>query len=145
MAILEPVDQQATALDHLFRAHRADLIALCRRRLGPGPDAEDAAHEAMLRAWRSRSSLDESREAWPWLATIAGNVCIDVQRRRATARAYVVPHADTPLGPEDLVVRSAHDGLLREALDQLAPARREALLLREVEDWDYGQIAAHQR
>jgi RNA polymerase sigma factor (sigma-70 family) len=145
MAILDPVDHQAAALDEVFRAHRRDLVALCRRRLGSGPDAEDAAHEAMLRAWRARASLEEARDPWPWLATIAGNVCIDVHRRRATARSYVVPPVDAPFGPEDHVVRSTHDDLLREALAQLSPSRREALLLREVEDWDYGRIAAHQR
>jgi RNA polymerase sigma-70 factor (ECF subfamily) len=56
----------ADALGALFEAFRPDVLRLCRRLLGPA-DAEDAVHEAFLRARSGLDGFDAGRPFRPWL------------------------------------------------------------------------------
>ncbi|MGH9275500.1 MAG: RNA polymerase sigma factor [Acidimicrobiales bacterium] len=130
--------------DALYRLFGDRLTRFCAGQIGPGGDAEDAAHEAIMKAWASRERFDTARPLWPWLATIARNVCIDHQRHAAVARSRVQPSEPSALGPEDLVMRQAHRGLVRDAIQDLTPGAREVLLLHFVDELDYAEIAARQ-
>ena len=149
LELLHPPDQAAVAtrpdVADLYEDHGPELVLLCRRILGPGGDAEDAAHETILKAWSALDRFDPNRAVWPWLATIARRTCIDQQRRRATARAHTPLSAPEPSGPEELVVAGAHGPLVRDALQGLSTPAREVLYLRDVQGWDYARIGAHQR
>lgn len=70
------------AVAHLWRAHRAATVAICVKYLGDPHLAEDAADEALLRAWDARRQLDPERPLAPWLHTIAARHCISILRRR---------------------------------------------------------------
>lgn len=129
--------------EQLYRHWRADVVSLCRRLLGRGSDAEDAAQEAFLRAWLARDQYSSAQPYWPWLATIARRLCLDWQRR--LARESV--EADTPdveivqLTPERVVVAAADLEIVFEAIDDLRGRDRGALLLRELGGWSYQRIA----
>lgn len=143
-----PVLDGAEALDDfdsLYRAFGDRLTRFCRAQVGPAGDPEDAAQEALMKAWASRDRFDASRPLWPWLATIARNVCIDQQRHAAVARARLQPAELSPLGPEDLAMGQAHRGLVRDAIQELTPGAREVLLLHFVDELGYAEIAARQR
>jgi RNA polymerase sigma-70 factor (ECF subfamily) len=128
----------------LYEQYVGRLERLCQQRLGPGGDAEDAAHEALLKAWAALDRIDPDRPVWPWLATIARNTCTDIQRRQrlATTRRPLedVPAAD----PEDLVCALDRHGVVRRALRELPTADRDLLVLRDVESRSYAEIAARQ-
>lgn len=132
------------AFARMCAEHRARLVAYCKRRLRTPEDAEDAAHEALMRAYRAMPSFDHSTDAWPWLRTIAARVCTDMQRRAARAAA---PGLVEVQGPEDVheqVVGRLRADILEDALGRLSPRYRSALLLREYGGWSYEEIAKAQ-
>lgn len=137
----EALEMDPALLDALYREHGPALRRLCRRRLGNDRDAEDASQEALLRAWSSLDRYDPSRPMWPWLATIAANVCIDLQRRAHTAESRTAPAEPPPLSPEEAALDSDHGGVVREALGQLSSSAKAVLYLRDVEGWSYKRIS----
>jgi RNA polymerase sigma-70 factor (ECF subfamily) len=138
---------QAIALPHLDAAYNLARW-LCRN---PG-DAEDIAQEAFLRAFRFFDAF-HGDQVRPWLLTIVRRVWYDEWRRRATSEE-VAPfdelRDDTPpegwetasADPETLAIRAEDARGVHEALQRLPVEYREVLVLREMEDLSYREIAA---
>ena len=110
-------------------------------------DAEDVVQEAYLRAVRSFHTL-RGTESRPWLLGIVRNACYDWQRR-----AYRLPHLEVSAeqldairsagpSPEAILLQEGESEAVREALDSLPPHLREVIILREVEEMSYKEIAA---
>ena len=76
------IDADDEAFDAIYRKFKPTLVAFCTSRLGSASEAEDASQEALLRAYRALPRFDRTQDMWPWLATIAANVCIDMKRKR---------------------------------------------------------------
>ena len=109
-------------------------------------DAEDVTQEAMLRAYRFVDGL--RGEPRPWLLAIVRNACMSwlkANRPAELAGALDVEAAeaepDRGDGPEALVAREVDRRMLNEAIAALPPQFREALVLRELEDLAYKDIA----
>ena len=103
-------------------------------------DADDVTQDAMLRAYRFYPGL--RGEARPWLLAIVRNVCWTwLQSKRPTELAVIDEiEADTP-GPDVLLAREVDRKALNDAITSLPVAFREAIILRELEDLSYKQIA----
>ncbi len=103
-------------------------------------DADDVTQDAMLRAYRFYPGL--RGEARPWLLAIVRNVCWTwLQAKRPTELAVIDEiEADTP-GPDVLLAREVDRKALNDAIASLPVAFREAIILRELEDLSYKQIA----
>ncbi len=139
-------DTNAFAL--LFSSYESDVKRLCRRMLGSGPTAEDAASEVFLRARRGIGSYDPARPFRPWLLAIAGHHCID-QLRRRSSEARLFDSSD--LEPEDLaapgpspltrLIRAEQREALDTAIDLLPHKYRLPLVLRYFSELEYGAIA----
>ena len=78
-AELAGIDELARRLD----GHRRELVGHCRGILGSAADAEDAAQETLVRAWRHLDRFEQRSSLRTWLYRIATNVCVDVTRARA--------------------------------------------------------------
>jgi RNA polymerase sigma-70 factor, ECF subfamily len=98
-------------------------------------DAEDAAQEALLRAWQAWPSLRDRSAARGWLLRITVNVCKDWQRGRFGTRR----RRDAPLGDDDgLALLGGDPGAsdaaasldLRTAVNALEPGLRLVVVLR---------------
>jgi len=108
-------------------------------------DAQDVVQEAMLRAFRFLDGL--RGEARPWLLAIVRNSCftwLQVNRPAElaafddrTAELHLVDESS----PETLALRQCDRRMLNEALAALSAQFREALILRELEDLSYKDIA----
>lgn len=135
------------ALPHLDAAYN-----LARWLTRNDEDARDVVQDAAVRALRYFSSF-RGEEPRPWLLQIVRNTCMDWLRQNRPGeleplddfdedeRAAIEPHA--PSGDEPDVLASRHDDSTRinRALAALAPAFREAIVLRELEDLSYREIA----
>jgi RNA polymerase sigma-70 factor (ECF subfamily) len=135
-------------LAELYQAHGPRLLALCQRRLGDARLAEDALHEALLKAHRAQRSYRSEQPMWPWLSTIARNVCIDMQRRQSRVTPVEPQQLDRPVAdadPDDLADRAARRQLLVDALTSLPVQYRRPVYLKHIKGWSYEQIAAYDR
>jgi RNA polymerase sigma-70 factor (ECF subfamily) len=104
--------------------------------------ADDLLQEAFLQVHRSRHTYDVDQPVRPWVFAIARHVFLMHARatRRRLARVGSMPDdVDTPVPPE--VEGLADRMLVRGALEQIGPERREALLLHHVWGFSFREIA----
>jgi len=130
-----------------FERHRARLFGIAYRMLGSVEDAEDVLQEAYLRWHRADPAAVRNPEAW--LVAVTTRLSIDGLRRAAAERERYVgtwlpePIATDPPSSADRQAEMASDLSMAflVLLERLAPEERAALLLRDVFDTDYGEIA----
>jgi RNA polymerase sigma-70 factor (ECF subfamily) len=119
-------------------AHRICLRLAYRYASNPS-EAEDIAQEAVIRAWRRRSTLRDSGSRRQWLATIVRN---EAFRQRARVRPEPVASVEGWEGVDDeQVVATVERADLHAALDRLGGRDRELLRLRYEEDLTQAAIA----
>jgi RNA polymerase sigma-70 factor, ECF subfamily len=119
-------------------AHRLCLRLAYRYASNPN-EAEDIAQEALLRAWRRRSTLREAERRNQWLAAIVRN---EAFRLHSRARPDPTPTIEIYEGAEDAqVVATVERADLRAALKRLSERDRHLLELRYGEDLTQAAIA----
>jgi RNA polymerase sigma-70 factor (ECF subfamily) len=131
----------------VFSANRSRLFGVAYRMLGSRADAEDILQDAYIR-WRE-SDVSEVRNPEAWLVTIVTRLCIDRLRLAKTEReAYVGPWLPEPLVSPRALTPDRTSELASDislaflmVLERLSPEERAAFLLREVFDFDYGEIS----
>jgi RNA polymerase sigma-70 factor (ECF subfamily) len=129
------------ALEALLERHVDRVHAVCRRILGPGDDALDATQDALISVTRSIARFDGRSAFTTWLYRVATNAALDEHRRRARRPRptdALVDTASPAPGPD-----AAGDRIdLDAALATLPEEFRAAVVLRDVCDLDYAEIAA---
>lgn len=141
-------DGDRRALDTLLRSHYDRIYAVCRRITGSDADAADAAQEALIKIVRSLPGFDGRSAFSTWAYRIATNTSLDELRRRRRRPAVAdrvdddgrdLELVDPDAGPrvEAVVDRMAIDA----ALAQVPETFRVPLVLRDVGDLDYAEIA----
>jgi RNA polymerase sigma-70 factor, ECF subfamily len=148
--------------------YRTELTAYCYRMLGSAFEAEDAAQETLIRAWRGLDRFEGRAALRSWLYRIATNVCLDMLNgRERRARPMDLGPAREPVAenlgtlPEATWIQPIPDGLVgsggdpaevaqtREtirlafvaALQHLPPKQRAVLILCEVLRWQAAEVA----
>lgn len=138
---------EAQVLPHLDAAYR--LARWLTR--SPG-DADDVVQEALLRAFRSFDTL-RSADARGWLLAIVRNCSLSAleQRRRRAAEPLTAEHEAQPAAgaaagaaadPEGISIERDERRTLARLIGDLPQEHREVLLLRELEELSYREIAA---
>jgi RNA polymerase sigma factor (sigma-70 family) len=132
--------------------HLDDVFALARYLMRSTPDAEDAVQECYVRALHHFDSY-RGPAMKPWLLAILRNVCNAEFARRgkqdmSTDYSEVEPAPEeVPMwqepqaSPETVLLRSQDGATIRRLVAELPPPFREAIVLREVNDLSYQQIA----
>ena len=135
------------AWGQVFNAHRGRIYGFCLRMMRNREEAEDISQEVFLRAVRAFGTFRGDASITTWLHQIAHNLCLTrlaAAKRDRDNRSELIwvseltsddPSADTSVSSEDL--RKA----LELAVGELEPVFREAILLREVENQSYEEIA----
>ncbi|MEL7207746.1 MAG: RNA polymerase sigma factor [Actinomycetota bacterium] len=139
-------DGDPAALDALLRRHHDRIHAICRRLAGNEADARDATQEALLAVVRGLDRFDGRARFTTWLYRVTTNACLDELRRRKRRPVPVDDDnqaLDRPgerAGPG--VAASVTDRLvIDEALQQIAPEFRACVVLRDLCELDYAEIA----
>ena len=132
----------------VFEAHRARLQGIAYGMLGGLAEAEDVVQDAYLR-WHAADPT-QIRSAEAFLVTVTTRLAIDrLRSARARRETYVGPWLPEPLvvdetapDPADVVAEAEQLSLaLLVTLERLNPVERAVLVLRDVFDLDYGEIA----
>lgn len=128
-------------------ARRGVLVRLAYRFCWNLHDAEDAVQNALTQATGHEAQLADPRRLWSWVRAIVIRQCHDLRRRaRRSARAEDVVanrvrRADPPASPHLLLARSEFSDAVRRAIERLPERQRTALVLRHLEELEYGEIA----
>lgn len=134
------------AFEMLVDAYQGPVFNLCYRILGDARDAEDAAQEAFLRAYRNLHRYDSSRKFVNWMLTIASNYSIDQVRKRRMVLLPIEklpgfrPEKSQKRGPGDRLEISDTASQVQELLESLSPLDRSAVILRYWDDLSYDEI-----
>jgi RNA polymerase sigma-70 factor (ECF subfamily) len=124
-------------------AARAICLRETRRLLRNGQEAEDAAQEAILRAWRARKRCQSSDAFAPWLRVIATNEARRYGARTSRLAKRETHDEETDQHPAADEIGARLDALAcRQMLAPLTGPERELMLLRYVEGLTQAQIAA---
>ena len=137
---------ETAALPHLDAAYN-----LARWLLRDDHSAQDAVQEAYLRAFRFFEHL-RGEDARPWLLGIVRNTCYTLLQKRRQTGEHVEfdEERDTDLieatvrredNPERLLLSRLESARLDQAIERLAPRFREVIVLRELEELSYQEIA----
>jgi len=127
------------AFEGFYREHVAEVYQYALAVLGNSADAEDVTQQTFLNAYRAFQRGERPQKAHNWLIKIAHNVC-RMRWRQSGRRPQEVPleRAGEPAAPDD--ERPSLDVLLG-ALAKLPFNQRAAIVMREVEDRSYAEIA----
>lgn len=121
-------------------AHRQRLIGVARRLLATHADAEDAVQDTILRAFSATASWSAPPPAW--LHTVLRNTAIDRLRRKHLEVAHTDMETPPDASCESLAgVRSDCEAALRHLLSRVSPPEAVAILLRDVFEFEYHEIA----
>lgn len=140
------------ALDLLLRRHYDRVFAVCRRITGNDADAADAAQNALISITRSLDRFDGRAAFGTWAYRIATNASLDELRRRRRRPSLAGSHHDGDDGEstDARVVDHTASARVEAVVDQMAldaalaqvpEMFRVPLVLRDVGDLDYAEIA----
>lgn len=142
-------DQEAFA--QLVRLYEKRIFALTSRMCRNPSDAEEAAQEAFLAAWQGLRSFRGDSSFATWLYRLASNACVDLLRREGRRQSAAGPSLDDgelrldlpdpAPSPQTLVERTELRDQIEAGLQALPPDYRQVLLLREMHQRTYDEIA----
>ena len=139
------------AWEDLVRLHTRKVYAVCYRFTGNDSEAQDLTQDVFLRVFKSLRSFRSGEGSFAvWLMRLTRNLLIDNYRRGKQERATDSIEDQLPVLEEAAAMSARTDGLLagREAseilqagLEKLSPELRETLILRDLEEMEYREIA----
>lgn len=148
--------QDESAFEQIMTLYADRLYNYILRMVGNPADAEDLLQEVFLRAYQGLPSFDGRASLGTWLYRIATNLCIDHQRRRAR-RVQTISYSnwedeegepgewdfpDTQMPtPMDAALNRELQQVVEQAIAQLSPKLKTVLLLYDVEELSYEEIA----
>jgi RNA polymerase sigma-70 factor (ECF subfamily) len=148
----------AAAWEEIVQRYNRRIYNICYRFAGSPDDAQDLTQEVFIRMYRTLNSYDVERGAFmTWVTTLTRNLLVDHFRKTKQDRmtdsldANPSDHEDAmPLGdripdqgpaPDSGVQSREARETVHLALQKLSPELREAVILRDLQDMDYKEIA----
>ncbi len=140
-----------SAFEQLVRLHQDRVYSLCRRLLGNAQEAEDAAQDSFIKAYRNLPRFTPDASFYTWLYRIAVNTCLDYKKRPFFASLFTRSPDDEEfeawelpdeLSPERLYESKQMGEAVQRALQKLSPKLKTVIVLKEMEGLSYEEIAA---
>lgn len=158
MLVRRCIAGDVVAWEEIVQRYNRRIYNICYRFAGSGDDAQDLTQEVFIKMFRTLGSYDVERGAFmTWVTTITRNLLVDHFRKgkqdRMTESLDTTPseHEDAmplsekiedkaPAADASVQSREARE-LIHSALQKLSPELREAVILRDLQDMDYKDIA----
>jgi RNA polymerase sigma-70 factor (ECF subfamily) len=150
----------AAAWEETVGVHHRRIYNLCYRFTGSGSDAEDLTQEVFIKIYRTLKSYDTAKGSFTtWITTLTRNLLVDHYRSRrhdrvtdsldepmdasggSASASNAQSVADPGAGPEVRMQQRDTQKMVQQALAKLSPELREAVILRDLQDMDYREIA----
>jgi len=152
------VSGDAAAWEEIVQRYNRRIYNICYRFAGSADDAQDLTQEVFVKMYRTLNSYDVDRGAFmTWVTTVTRNLLVDHFRKTKQDRmtdsldTTSSDHEDVmPFGeqipdrgpaPDSKVQSREAREVVHEALQKLSPELREAVILRDLQDMDYREIA----
>ena len=139
------------AWEELVRVHTRRVYGLCYRFTGSNTESQDLTQEVFLRIFRSLRSFRSAEGSFgTWLTRLTRNLLIDHYRRTRHERVtdsieeqlpMLEEHVAASARPEGLVSGREASEILQVALQKLSPELRETVILRDLQEMEYREIA----
>jgi RNA polymerase sigma-70 factor (ECF subfamily) len=140
-----------SAWEQLVRIHTRRVYAICYRFVGKDEEAQDLTQEVFLRIFRTLGSFRAGEGSFSvWMTRVTRNLLIDNYRRKKGDRMTDSLETQLPMIEEKSLAGGRTDGLLagreasellQAALQKLSPELREVVILRDLEEMEYREIA----
>lgn len=137
------------AFNALILAHQDRVYAIAHRLLGNHEDAMDAAQEAFVKCYRSLSSFDGRSAFYTWLFRIAVNAARSLYRSRRRTQLETAedfqeraPADERAATPAEASMELERRNILILAIDSLDGDSREIIVLRDLQELSYEEVAA---
>jgi RNA polymerase sigma-70 factor (ECF subfamily) len=153
----------ASAWEEIVRMHNRRIYNICYRFTGSPDDAEDLTQDVFVKIYRTLASYDLERGAFTtWITTVTRNLLVDHFRRskqdrvtdsmdaalfaseagESDAQSMADQIRDEKPSPDARLATKETQKAVQMALQKLSPELREAVILRDLQDMDYKEIAA---
>jgi RNA polymerase sigma-70 factor, ECF subfamily len=148
---------ESAAWAEMVRTHHRRVYGLCYRFTGNATDAEDLTQDVFLKIYANLGSFDAGRGSLPvWITTMTRNLLVDNFRRTRNQRAtssldegWDGAEEPRPLdrlmaggpSPHETAAKKELAKMVQEALQRVSVDLREAVILRDLQDMDYKEIA----
>lgn len=138
------------SFEALFERHRAMTYRYAYQLVGRRDDAEDLVQEAFVRAFKNLDRYRDQAKFTTWLLRIITNLAADMARMHTRRSSLEQQEAKRGLDwmtvgnlidPEDDMEYTVRSEILRLALSRLTPRHRSVIILRDVEEREYAEIA----
>lgn len=129
------------AFEALVGRHRGRAYRVALRMLGDPMDAEDAAQDAFVQAWRALPAFRAESTFSTWLLQIVTRRCLNALRSRRSLEPLEHEPPDERSRVPELAESHAELAELKRALLRLSPEQRGPLVLRELEGLSYEEVA----
>ena len=140
-----------SAFESLVRLYEKRVFALAVRMCGNQEDAAEAAQEAFLAAWQGLRFFRGDSSFSTWLYRLTSNACVDLLRWEGRHRSAAGPSLDdeelnwdvpdAAPSPQEEAERRELRAQIEEGLRALSPEHRQVLVLREMHQLSYDEIA----
>ena len=141
---------EEAAWEELVRVHTRRVYAICFRFTGSDHKAQDLTQEVFLRVFRSLKNFRAGEGSFSvWLGRLARNLLIDDYRKNKLDRASdsledrlpVIETTASAARADGMLAGREASEMLQAALQKLSPELRETVILRDLEELDYREIA----
>jgi RNA polymerase sigma-70 factor (ECF subfamily) len=139
-----------SAWEELVRRHTRRIFNICYRFTGNRTESEDLSQDVFLRVYRTLGSYRSAHGGFAtWMTSVTRNLLIDHYRR--TKRDRITDSLDDKMPvvenkesagrrPDEQALLGELSGQVQSALTRLSPELREAVILRDLQQLDYGEI-----
>ena len=138
------------AWEQIVRQNWRKVFNVAYKFVGKHDEAEDLTQDIFLKIFKALKTFDRRANFQTWLISVSRNLCIDhyraVRKERETINRDVDPSDFAPASPDTRADTQLEQRdrvkLLRKALDKLAPTLRTAVMLRDIQELTYQEIAS---